>query len=115
MAELASVSGRRGEAGGDGYGERRRRWFSGERERAGGEEEGEREGVRAVRGSAWQRSGRPGVEGEDRQAGAVAARRCARAGHTPLASWREVEDDWHGQLAGPASWAAQCQASGEHR
>ena len=94
MAELGSGSGRRGEASDYGDARRRRRWFSGERERAGGEEEGEGEGVRAVRGSAWRRSGRPGVEGEDRQAGAVAARRCARAGHTPLASWREVEDDW---------------------
>ena len=85
---------RLGKAGGHGDGERWRRQRSGALGEERTREEGEREGVRAVWGSAWRRSGRPGVEGEDRQAGAVAARRCARVGHTPLASWREVEDDW---------------------
>ena len=38
-----------------------------------------------------------------------------RAGgeRVPLSSWREEGDDWHGQLAGPACWAAQCQAAGK--
>ena len=31
-----------------------------------------------------------------------------RGEHMPLSSWREERDDWQG------SWAAQCQASGEH-
>ena len=39
---------------------------------------------------------------------------CRRASATRSASsWRGGEDDWQGQLAGPASWAAQCQASGK--
>ena len=66
---------------------------SGERER----EQGKRRRARESENGAGQRVATFRTSrrrGEDRQAGAVAARRCARAGHTPLASWREVEDDW---------------------
>ena len=105
-AELLRESGRRGEAGGGGYGERRRwvRSDTGERERGRGEEEpGESERVRGGRGVAsfqgiQTRRGEAG-----RQAswwrGAVAR---ARAGHTPLplSRTKTTEEDagWAGQL-----------------
>ena len=34
------------------------------------------------------------------------ARMRASGERVPLSSWREEGDDWHGQLAGPACWAA---------
>ena len=34
------------------------------------------------------------------------ARMRAGGERVPLSSWREEGDDWHGQLAGPACWAA---------
>ena len=74
-AELLRESGRRGEAGGGGYGERRRRWCSAERERERGESRGR---VREYGGRAWRRS-RASRRGGERQAG-------RRAGG--MARWR---------------------------
>ena len=56
-----------------------------------------------MRGGAWRRAGVPGDEGEKQE---VAGRVAARTERMPLSSWREEGDDWHGQLAGPACWAA---------
>ena len=82
---------------------------AGESER---EERKERERVREVRGGAWRHAGHPGDEGEARQAGGVAARRCARVGHTP---GRLARGQRRLALCQWAGWAAQCQATCEHR
>ena len=74
-----------------------------ERERAKGKREWARGRAREVRGGAWHRTGVPGDEGEKQE---VAGRVAARTERVPLSSWREEGDDWHGQLAGPACWAA---------
>ena len=114
-AELGSVSGRRGEAGGGGYGERRRRVRSdtGERERGRGEEEpGESE---REQGRAWRRSrpSRRGGEGQaGRRAGGVARWRARAPGTLPsLCRGRRRqrrETGWAACWLGrPAGWAAQ--------
>ena len=114
-AELLRESGRRGEAGGGGYGERRRwvRSDTGERERGRGEEEpGESERVRGGRGVV---PGHPDEEGRGRQAGELVAWRGgarARRAHSPPSV--EDEDDRGGRRAGPpAGWAGQL--AGLHR
>ena len=117
------MSGRRGETGGHGNGERRQRWRSGALGEERTREEGEREGVRAVRGSAWRCSGRPSVEGEDRQAGREVAwrggARARRAHSVPLSGRKTTEEGGPGGLgrllAGPAccGWAAQGGAPGK--
>ena len=66
-----------------------------------GEEESERERVREVRGGAWRRARHPRDEGEDRQAGGVAARPCARAGHTPGRLAPGGRRRWRAGPAGP--------------
>ena len=111
-AELLRESGRRGEAGGGGYGERRRwvRSDTGERERGRGEEEsGESERVREA---VWRR---PAFQGDEeapgkqggRWRGAVAR---ARAGHAPLPLSRtkttEEEAGW------AACWLGRPAAAG---
>ena len=60
-----------------------------------------RERAREVWGGAWRRSGHPGDEGEDRQAGGVAARPCARAGHTPGRLAPGGRQRWWAGPAGP--------------
>ena len=114
-AELLRVSGRRGEAGGGGYGERRRptRSDTGERESE-GEERKNRGRVRGYRG-AWRRPGVPGRRGgrqASREAGGVVRWR-ARAGHAPLPLSRmkttEEEAGW------AACWLGRPAAAGLHR
>ena len=68
MAELGSVSGRRGEAGGHGNGEQRRRWRSGVRGREQGERRRARESAREVGVAAWRLRGIQTRRGEGRQA-----------------------------------------------
>ena len=113
MAELGSMSGRRGEAGGHGNGERWRRLRSGALGEERTREEGEREGGEKDWGGAWRRSRHPDEEGRGRQAGELVAWRGgarARRAHSPPSV--EDEDDRGGGglgrlLAGPACccWA----------
>ena len=98
------MSGRRGEAGGHGNGERQRRWRSGVRGREQGERRRARESARGVGVAAWRLRGIQTRRGEGRQAGRLVAwrggarARRARA-HPPV----EDEDDrGGGQWAGPA-------------
>ena len=53
------------------------------------------------RGGAWSRRVTPAAS---REAGG-GRRVLARGGHARASSWREVEDDWHRQSAGPARGA----------
>ena len=104
------MSGRRGETGGDGYGERRRRWFSGEREREQGERRRARESARGVGVAAWRRLGIDGDEKGARQAGREVAwrggTRARRARAVPLSGRKTTEEGGPGGLgrllAGPA-------------
>ena len=95
---LLDSTGRRGEHGGHGYGERRRRTRSVVlRERA-EEGEGSRERARGSRGSAWRLRGRPGGSGKQEVAGARAGVRRTHASHPSGAGW-ETTGRW-------AWWAA---------
>ena len=59
-----------------------------------------------MRGGAWRHPGRPGRRGGEADRQEVAGRVAACTERVPLSSWHEEGDDWHGQLAGPAYWAA---------
>ena len=118
MAELGSMSGRRGEAGGHGNGERWRRLRSGALGEERTREEGEREGVRAVRGSAWRRSRHPDEEGRGRQAGREVAwpsvwpRPAVARARTCLGEGEKTTEE----LAGwAASWLGRPAAAGLRR
>ena len=115
-AELLRVSGRRGETGGHGNGERRQRWRSGlqggERTRGGGRNE-------RVRGRSGLRGVVRGVPGDEEEAGGgQGSRRWRRGGArasaraVPLSGRKTTEEGPGGLgrlLAGPAccGWAAQ--------
>ena len=112
VAELLSYSGERGVAGDGGYGDRRRRWCSAERERERGrgrrepgrvrESRGDRDGLRASStrpgGRRQAGGGRAAVRARARSS--FGARGGRRRGATVLG--------WVGCWLGrPASWAAQ--------
>ena len=115
VAELGSVSGRRGEAGGDGYGERRRptRSDTGERERGRGEEESGKS--ERVRGGCVASSGVPGRRGGSRQAGREVAwrggARARRARAVPLSGRKTTEEE----AGWAACWLGRPAAAGLHR
>ena len=126
MAELGSVSGRRGEAGGHGNGERWRRLRSGALGEERTREEGEREGGEKDRGgcvASFQASRRGGERQAGREGGGVAERVAADGcGAGTHLLGRGGEDDRGAGglgrlLAGPACccWAAQGRATGKHR
>ena len=100
-AELLRVSERRGGDGGYGNGGRWRRQRSVVRESEGEERMGTGESERGAgrRVASFGRSRRRGEKQE-------VARMRAGGERVPLSSWREEGDDWHGQLGGPACWAA---------
>ena len=118
MAELGSVSGRRGEAGGHGNGERWRRLRSGALGEERTREEGEREGGEKDRGGAWRRSRHPDEEGRGRQAGREVAwpsawpRPAVARARTCLGEGEKTTEE----LAGwAASWLGRPAAAGLRR
>ena len=108
-AELLRVSGRRGETGGDGYGERRRRqcFGRGERERCRGGRETRERGRDP--GRCWALLARPGRRGGGHAGSCRGAH--ARGVRRPraLSLWREEGDDWRR----PVSWAELLGRSGK--
>ena len=117
MAELGSVSGRRGEAGGHGNGERWRRLRSGalgeERTREEGEREGGEKGPGRLRGdvrSIQSGAGRTGRQGGRRRGAVARARAGERRAHALVLLSEEGDDrrqrGWAGPPAGdgPGKW-----------
>ena len=117
MAELGSVSGRRGEAGGHGNGERWRRLRSGVLGEERTREEGEREGGEKDQGGCVatfgpSRAARGGQAG--REGGGVARWR-ARAGHTPFPCREGRRQRRGGQVGWATSWLGRPAATGLRR